>query len=125
MKDCEAWLVGDPNARKLALDRLVEYAAAGADCLYAPGPTAADDISDLVKAVAPKPVNVLAHRPGLTVKQLSDLGARRISVGSSLARVAWGAFMEAAKAIANEGTFDCFGTTASFKELNEVFEKRI
>jgi len=121
---CEAALVGHPEPLKTALDRLAAFADAGADCLFAPGIKDAAGVAALVKAVAPKPVNVLMSSPGLNVRQLSDLGVRRISVGSALARTAWGAFMRAAKAIATAGTFDAFSDAASFAELDGIFRKR-
>jgi 2-methylisocitrate lyase-like PEP mutase family enzyme len=121
---CEAWLVGDPDAFRVALDRLVSYADAGADCLYAPGVREPEEIAAIVKAVSPKPVNVLVSAPGLTVSQLNDLGVRRISVGSALARVAWGAFVRAAQSIAETGTFEAFGDAISFAELNDLFRNR-
>ena len=123
---CEAWLVGDPDAYRTALDRLVAYAEAGADCLYAPGVREPEQIAAIVKAVAPKPVNVLmsAPSPVLTVAKLGELGVRRISVGSALSRVAWGAFIRAAKSIAETGTFDALGDAASFAELNAMFAGR-
>jgi len=121
---CEAWLVGDPDAFRLALDRLVSYAEAGADCLYAPGMREPEQIAAIVKAVSPKPVNVLVSAPGLTVSQLSDLGVRRISVGSALARVAWGAFVRAAQSISETGTFEAFDDAISFGELNGLFRNR-
>ena len=80
------------------LRRLVAYSDVGADCLYAPGITTREQIAAVVKAVAPKPVNVLMGAPSpLTVKDLAELGVRRISIGGSLARAAWGGFMRAAK----------------------------
>src|SRR5437899_9990212 len=81
---CEAWLVRDPDPLHTALDRLTAYAEAGADCLYAPGVSNPDEIAQIVKAVAPKPVNVLVSgfNLHLTVSELADLGVRRISVGS-------------------------------------------
>ncbi len=122
---CEAWLVGEPEPFRVALDRLVAYADAGADCLFAPGVREPEEIASIVKAVAPKPVNVLisAPVPGLTVERLADLGVRRISVGSALARSAWGAFLRAAKDIAATGSFECFADAASFAELNEIFSR--
>jgi 2-methylisocitrate lyase-like PEP mutase family enzyme len=117
---CEVWLLVDPDARKIALDRLVAYADAGADCLYAPGVRHPEDIEAIVKAVSPKPVNVLVSSPGLTLAQLTDLGVRRISVGSALARVAWGAFIHAAQSIAETGSFDSLGSM-SYANLNEIF----
>jgi len=123
---CEAALVGHPNPFEFALKRLTEFAAAGADCLYAPGVTDAKQISAIVKAVAPKPVNVLVSRPGpdLTLSRLTDLGVRRISVGSALSRVAWGAFIQAARSIASTGQFESLSGGASFAELNEVFGRK-
>lgn len=118
---CEAWLVGHPSPQKFAVDRLIAFADAGADCLYAPGVRKLDDIETIVRAVAPKPVNVLVSSPGLTVSQLADLGVRRISVGSALSRVAWGAFMRAAQRIADDGTFDAFADAGPFADLNQVF----
>ena len=120
---CEAWLVGHPSAQKLAVDRLIAFAEAGADCLYAPGVRTIDDIATIVRAVAPKPVNVLVGRPGLTVSQLADVGVRRVSVGSALSRVAWGAFIRAANEIAEAGTFEEFGKAGAFADLNEVFSE--
>src|SRR5262249_21859446 len=77
--------------------RLEAYARAGADCLYAPGITTREQIAAVVEAMAPKPINVLMSRDtGLTVADLAALGVRRVSVGSALARVAWGSFMRAA-----------------------------
>ena len=123
---CEACLVGQPDPLRFALDRLVAYAEAGADCLYAPGVTKLDEIEQIVKAVAPRPVNVLVSRPSkeLTVSRLADLGVRRISVGSTLARVAWGAFIRSARSIAETGTFDSFADAVPFAEINGVFDKR-
>jgi len=123
---CEAWLVGDSDPFATSMKRLTAYAEAGAECLYAPGATDLNEIAAIVKAVSPKPVNVIVHRrhPDLTVSKLADLGVRRISVGSALARVAWGAFMRAAQEIATEGTFTAFGDAASGHELNELFRAR-
>ncbi len=120
---CEAWLVGHPEPRRTALDRLAAYAAAGADCLYAPGVRDRADIADIVSAVRPKPVNVLvsAPAPGLTVAALAELGVRRVSVGGALARTAWGAFMRAARELAEGGTFDGLAGAASSSELNALF----
>ncbi|HEY4184398.1 MAG TPA: isocitrate lyase/phosphoenolpyruvate mutase family protein [Polyangia bacterium] len=91
-----------------ALDKLVAFAEAGADCLYAPAVRAPEDITAMVRAVAPKPVNVLMMRPGLGVAALADLGVRRISVGGALARVAWGAVLAAARQML-AGSFDGLG----------------
>ena len=105
-----------------AIRRLLAYADAGADCLYAPGITTRDQIAAVVAAVAPKPVNVLASPAhGLSVEEFAALGVRRLSVGSGLARTAWGAFMRAARTIASDGRFDGMADAASPKELNGLF----
>lgn len=123
---CEAFLVGHPDPLPLALERLVAFAEAGADCLYAPGLSKPDEIEAIVKAVSPKPVNVLMPIRGhaLPVSELAHLGVRRVSVGSGLARVAWGAFIRAARSINETGTFDAFADAAPFNELNNVFSSR-
>jgi len=122
---CEAWLVGVPDPEQVALPRLAAFAAAGADCLFAPGVAAPEAIARMVKEVAPKPVNVLVStmNRSLTVAQLGDLGVRRISVGGALARVAWGAFMRSAREIAERGSFEAFGEAAPFDELNALFTR--
>jgi 2-methylisocitrate lyase-like PEP mutase family enzyme len=123
---CEAWLVRDPDPLRTSLDRLVAFADAGADCLYAPGVTQPDEIAEIVKAVAPKPVNILVstNNCNVTVSQLADLGVRRISVGGALARAAWGGFVAAAKAIQERGSFSAFADATPFGELNDLFSKR-
>lgn len=123
---CEAWLVGQPEPLKVSLERLIAFAEAGADCLYAPGVTATDEISALVKAVSPKPVNVLVstNNCDLSVAQLTDLGVRRISVGAALARVAWGGFMSASRQIMENGSFDAFADAPPFGEINDLFVRK-
>ena len=123
---CEAFLVRHPDPLRVVLERLVAYAEAGADCLYAPGVSQPDQIAAVVKAVAPKPVNVMMpiRSQAPTISELADLGVRRVSVGSGLARVAWGAFIRAARGIADTGTFDGFSDAAPFNELNDVFSNR-
>src|SRR5947207_818570 len=120
---CEAWLVRDPDPLHTALERLTAYAEAGADCLYAPGVSNPDEISQIVKSVAPKPVNILVSgfNHELSVSQLADLGVRRISVGSGFALAAWGAFLRAAKNISTNGTFNLLADNASSADLNELF----
>jgi 2-methylisocitrate lyase-like PEP mutase family enzyme len=109
---------------KEAVRRLQAYAQAGADVLYAPGPRKRDDIKAIVEAVAPKPVNILmSSNIGLTLMDLTYLGARRISVGSSLARTAWTGFIRAAKLMADEGSFAGFDGTISFGDLNDFFRR--
>jgi 2-methylisocitrate lyase-like PEP mutase family enzyme len=122
---CEAWLVGNPDPLRVSLERLVAFADAGADCLYAPGVSKPDEIAAIVKAVAPKPVNVLVstNNCDLSLSQLNDLGVRRISVGSALARVAWGAFMRSAQSIRDTGSFESLADAAPFSELNQLFLK--
>ena len=122
---CETWLVGQPDSLGVALDRLAAYAEAGADCLYAPGVSEPNEIAAIVKAVAPKPVNVLVSgfNRGLSLSQLADLGVRRISVGSALACVAWGAFMRAARDIMTKGSFNGFADAAPFAEINDLLQK--
>jgi 2-methylisocitrate lyase-like PEP mutase family enzyme len=123
---CEAWLVGTPQPARVALERLAAFAEAGADCLYAPGAKNPQDITAIVKEVAPKPVNVLVSSSNseLSVRELEDLGVRRISVGGALARVAWGAFMRAAKSIKQTGTFESFDDAAPFDEIQGLFIRR-
>jgi 2-methylisocitrate lyase-like PEP mutase family enzyme len=123
---CEAWLVRDPTPLRTSLERLAAFADAGADCLYAPGASKPEEIAALVKAVEPKPVNVLvsSNNCELSVAQLAELGVRRISVGSALARVAWGGFIRAARSIKDTGSFDSLADAAAFAELNELFLKR-
>jgi 2-methylisocitrate lyase-like PEP mutase family enzyme len=122
---CEAWL-GHPEAERVALERLAAFADAGADCLFAPGVRSPEKIEALVRAVAPKPLNVLMStpHPELTVARLADLGVRRISIGGSLARIAWGAFLEAARGLATSGTFDSLAGGASYGDLNALFAIR-
>ncbi len=105
-----------------AIRRLKAYAAAGADCLYAPGINKREQIEAVVKAVAPKPVNFLNSGAfGFTVADLADMGVRRISVGGSLARVAMHAFIRTATEIARDGQFDGFAGLITNAELNKFF----
>ena len=113
-------LLHDGSRVSEAIDKLVAFAEAGADCLYAPGAMTREDIAAAVKAVAPKPLNYLMWGPGYTVAELAELGVRRISIGGALARVAWGAMLKAAEEI-KAGTFDGLATGASGKKLNDIF----
>jgi 2-methylisocitrate lyase-like PEP mutase family enzyme len=113
----EGFIVGRPDLAE-TIRRLVAYAEAGADCLYAPGLRTTADIVAVVGAVAPKPVNVLVGSDFTTVTALSALGVRRISVGGALARAAWAGFLEAATEIAERGTFSALGRAVSLAELN-------
>src|SRR5947207_13036795 len=123
---CEAWLVHDPDPLHTALERLVAYAEAGADCLYAPGVSKPDEIAQIVKTVSPKPVNILVSgfNHQLSLSQLADLGVRRISVGSGLALAAWGAFLRAAKDIKTNGTFNLLANGAVFADVNKLFQEK-
>lgn len=105
----EGFLVGRPDLRE-TIRRLVAYAEAGAECLYAPGLRDLDDIASVVRAVAPRPVNVLVGSGFATVAQLAEVGVRRISVGGALARAAWTGFFAAAEEIRNDGTFTRLGS---------------
>ncbi len=117
---CEAFLWGQPDLT-LVIDRLSAYAEAGADCLYAPGIKTREEISAVVKAVQPKPVNLLIGAPGLSVDEAAELGVRRISVGGSLARMAWAGFMRAAREMAEKGPFADLAGGYSGGDLNRMF----
>jgi 2-methylisocitrate lyase-like PEP mutase family enzyme len=119
----ECFLFGETDVR-VAIRRLRAYAGAGADCLYAPGLRTREDIAAVIEAVAPKPVNVLmAAATDMTVADLAALGVRRISVGSALARVAWGAFMRAARQMAETGRFDLLGDAVPYAEIDRFFRQ--
>jgi 2-methylisocitrate lyase-like PEP mutase family enzyme len=121
----ECYLVNHPDAFAESLRRLQAYAQAGADVLYAPGVTKRDEIQAIVSAVSPLPVNVLVSSDtGLRVSDLAEMGVRRISVGSSLARTAWTAFIRAASEIAQRGSFGGFQGLTPFDELNGFFKAR-
>ncbi len=118
----ECFVIGHSEPLEQTIRRLVAFAEADADCLYAPHLKTADQIAAVVKAVAPKPVNVLAiGLGGLTVAALADLGVRRISVGGVMARMAWAGFMKSAKEIADAGTFTAFEEAASGADLDCLF----
>jgi 2-methylisocitrate lyase-like PEP mutase family enzyme len=117
---CEAFLWGQTDLN-LVIDRLTAYAEAGADCLYAPGIKTREEITAVVKAVHPKPVNLLIGASGLSVKQAEDIGVRRISVGGSLARAAWAGFMRSAREMAEKGTFTELANGYPGGELNKMF----
>ena len=120
----ENFIVGRPDLDD-TIARLRAYAAAGADCLYAPGIRTREEIGAVAAAVAPKPVNLLlGWATDLTVEDVAALGIRRISVGGAMARAAWGGFLRAAKSIAEHGRFDGFADAAPGAELNEFFAPR-
>jgi 2-methylisocitrate lyase-like PEP mutase family enzyme len=103
----EGFVSGRPDVDETAR-RLRAYADAGADCLYAPGINDAEQISTIVSAVSPKPVNLLINATFITVADAARLGVRRISVGGALARTAWRGFLQAAQEIGDSGTFTSF-----------------
>jgi 2-methylisocitrate lyase-like PEP mutase family enzyme len=117
----EGFIAGRPNLDE-TLRRLTAFAEAGADCLYAPGVRTDEEIGEIVRALAPKPVNVLTL--GQPVVALAALGVRRVSVGGSLARAAWGEFLRAAREIRETGTFKTFAGAAKGGELNQIFAAR-
>jgi 2-methylisocitrate lyase-like PEP mutase family enzyme len=119
----ECFLVGRPDLEE-TIARLKAYAQAGADCLYAPGISTHAQIEAVVRAVAPKPVNLLLGFPSeLTVKDVAALGVRRISVGGALARSAWGGFMRTARLLAEQGSFAGFAEAAAGRELDGFFRE--
>ena len=119
----ECHLVGTPDPLPDCIRRLKAYADAGADVLYAPGPSERRDIKAIIDAVAPKPVNVLiGWQTDLTLEGLAEMGTRRVSVGAALARAAWTGFMRAARTMAETGRFDGLQDTVPFAELNGFFE---
>ena len=118
----EGFLEGQPNIDE-AVARLLAYAHAGADCLYAPGIQSPEHIRRVVEAVHPKPVNVLVMAPATqSLRQLGELGVRRVSVGGALARAAWGGFMHAAREIAEHGRFEALASAASGRSLDALFD---
>jgi len=121
---CETWLLPPEQRTRTAVERLVAYAEAGADCLYAPGVGDREGLAALVRAVSPRPVNALVSRPTreLTLDSLAELGVRRVSVGPALALVAWGAFQRAARAMKEDGTFD-FEGPARYDELDALLRR--
>jgi 2-methylisocitrate lyase-like PEP mutase family enzyme len=120
----ECYLVGHPEPLSESIRRLQAYADAGADVLYAPGPRDRADIKAIVAGLSPKPVNILmSANHGLTISDLAELGVRRVSVGSALARAAWTGFIRAAKAIAEQGSFAGFEHLTPGVELNDFFKE--
>jgi 2-methylisocitrate lyase-like PEP mutase family enzyme len=116
----EGFIVGRPDLAE-TIRRLTAYAEAGAECLYAPGIRSRNDIVAVVKAVAPKAVNVLVGGDFTTVAELAGAGVRRISVGGALARAAWAGFLQAAREIAERGTFTGLARAVPFAEIDGSF----
>ncbi len=118
----ENHLVGR-NDLKDTIQRLQAYQEAGADVLFAPGLTSKEDMASVVKSVD-RPVNVIMGLQDvrLSFAELSEIGVKRISVGSALARTALGAFLRAAREMKARGTFEFANESVGFKEINEIFE---
>lgn len=113
----EGFIVGRPDLRE-TIRRLQAYAEAGADCLFAPGLKTKDDIATAVKAVAPKPFNLVVSGNFIAVEEAAALGVRRISTGGALARAAWNGFAKAAKEVAEHGSFGGFASGGPSLDLN-------
>ena len=120
----ENYLNGRPDLPD-TIRRLQAFAEAGADVLYAPGLRTKEDIAAVVKAVVPKPVNVVMGLSGadFAVADLAALGVKRISVGSAMARAAYGAFLRAAREVAERGTFTFARDAVPFAEINRILEQ--
>ena len=116
----EGFIVGRPDLKE-TIKRLEAYAGAGADCLYAPGIRKPEEIAAVVKAVAPKPVNLLVYGNWITVAQAAELGVRRISIGGALAKAAWNRLTMTAQEIAEKGTFDGLAWSGAPFDLNGLF----
>lgn len=115
----EGFIAGRPDLKE-TIRRLQAYAEAGADCLFAPGLKAKDDIAAAVKAVAPKPFNLVVSGDFITVADAAALGVRRISTGGGLARAAWGGFAKAAKELAEQGSFGSFRSGGPSLDLDRL-----
>jgi len=116
----EGFIRGRPDIEE-TIRRIKAFVAAGADCIYTPGIKTREHIEATVKAAAPKAVNFLNSGAfGFTVNDLAGMGVRRISVGGSLARSAWGGFARAATEIAESGTFNGFKEAMPSAEINRL-----
>lgn len=118
----ENYLYGRADIKD-TIKRLQAFQEAGADVLYAPGLQSKDDIATVVRSVD-RPVNVLMGLRGvqLSAAELSAMGVRRISVGSSLTRAALGAFMRAAKEMREKGTFTFAAEAANSADITAIFK---
>jgi 2-methylisocitrate lyase-like PEP mutase family enzyme len=117
----EGFVCGRPDIDE-TVRRLRAYAEAGADCLYAPRIDIVEQVAAIIAAVSPKPVNLLINAPFITVTEAATLGVRRISVGGTLARTAWAGFLQAAREIADAGTFSRF---ERMPNVDALFRDRI
>ena len=115
----KGFLTGEANL-DMTIKRLVAFAEAGADCLYAPGIRTPEQISAVVKAVAPKPVNVLVMSPDFKVAELADSACAGSASAASSPPRAWGGFMRAAQEIAEKGTFTELKNSYSGRDLAKV-----
>jgi 2-methylisocitrate lyase-like PEP mutase family enzyme len=115
---CENYLCGRPDIDD-TIRRLQAFQEAGADVLYAPGLATREDIISVVSSVD-RPVNVLAGS-SMSLKELSDMGVKRISVGSTLTRAALGEFIRAATEMKETGTFTFADKAVGFKDISEIF----
>ncbi len=118
----ENYLVGRPDLKD-TIQRLQAYQEAGADVLYAPGLTSKKDIAAVVSSVD-RPVNVVMGLRGvqLSLQELSELGVKRISVGSALTRAAFGAFLRAAQEMLTHGTFTFADQAVPYAEISAMFD---
>lgn len=121
----ECFLTGHPDPLRESIRRLKAYSEAGADVLYAPGVHEPDAIREVVAAVAPKPINVLMGPTGLKIADLAALGVRRVSIGGTLARIAWTAFMHAADELSSQGTMESAKGAASHTEFDRLFSRYV
>ncbi|MBU1329589.1 MAG: isocitrate lyase/phosphoenolpyruvate mutase family protein [Gammaproteobacteria bacterium] len=119
----ENFLHGRPDLDD-TIKRLVAFAEAGADVLYAPGLTTREQIRAVVEAVAPRPVNVLVGSAALqlSLDELAELGVKRVSLGSNFARVAYGAFFAAADELINQRSLTATGRAMVFERINDLFK---
>jgi len=117
----ENYLVGRPDLKD-TIKRLQAYQEAGADVLYAPGITSKEDIAAVVSSVD-RPVNVVMGLQGvrLSLAELSELGVKRVSVGSALSRAALGAFLRAAREMRERGTFEFSDEAVSYRDISAMF----
>ena len=118
----ENLIYGRPDLKD-TIRRLIAFADAGADVLFAPGLKTREEIKAVVKAVAPKPVNVIMGLSGanFSLSVLEELGVKRVSVGSSLVRAAYGGFFRAVEEILQKGTFDYANEAKPYADINRLF----
>jgi 2-methylisocitrate lyase-like PEP mutase family enzyme len=117
----ENYIIGRPDLRD-TIARLQAFQEAGADVLFAPGLKSKEDIAAVVRSVD-RPVNVIMGLQGvqLSLAELSEIGVKRISVGSALSRAALGAFLRAAREMQTHGTFTFAEDAVNYAELNKMF----